>query len=284
MIIKRIVKAKKSKIIFSGIFGVILGLVLGLFPFFAHSGNIDTNNQGYHWAWNDVIGWINFRANDTVEVLNGELRGWAGSNIGPIVLNCATTPNGDVCAQSNFRVVNNAGALSGWAWNDVIGWIRFRGANYGVTIEPSGNGQDSFFKGWAWNDIIGWISFHCENNNLCATFPTYKIQTPAGNSAISGSLESNVFDTGVDDPVYNYIMWQGKAKTNTTVELQVASSDSPNGPWNFSAPVAAAVGRKVPIGSAHQNHRYIKYKVTITANNWSAESPIIEDVIINYSP
>ncbi len=44
--------------------------------------------------------------------------------------------------------------LSGYAWSSNIGWINFRGNNYGVTIYPSG-----FFSGYAWSSNIGWINF-----------------------------------------------------------------------------------------------------------------------------
>ena len=207
------------------------------------AGNIDTQGLSYHWAWNDIIGWINFKANSSVEVRVNELRGWAMSNMGAIVFNCQTSPVGDICSGSDFKVVNNSGVLSGWAWNDVIGWISFGGSNYGVTIQPSGDGINSFFKGWAWNDAVGWLSMHCENQGLCLTFPTYRIQTGIGSQSAGGVLESNVFDTGSSDPSYNYILWRGIPKTGGSVQFQVASSDSVNGPWNFDLSVTAAVGQ-----------------------------------------
>lgn len=44
--------------------------------------------------------------------------------------------------------------LSGYAWSSNIGWISFRGGNYGVRISPEG-----LFSGYAWSSNIGWINF-----------------------------------------------------------------------------------------------------------------------------
>ena len=266
------------------------------------SHNIDTNDDGYHWAWNDLIGWINFHDNETIELRASELRGWADSQIGEIVLNCATTPIGDICDDSNgnFRVNNSLGELSGWAWNDTIGWISFDcnnidacgSAPYKVSIKPAANGENSFFEGWAWSEIIGWISFHCENDHDpdqagiqgACNFSTYKIQTSAGSKSSSGSLISNVIDTGVDKPHYNYIIWQGEIKTGTSVSLQTATDVEGDGPWDFNLATKVIPGKRVSIPDGQQGKRYIKYQINLESDNWLEKTPIIRDIIINWSP
>ena len=260
-------------------------LIAPAYADFSGNHNIDTQNAGYHWTWNDVIGWIDFHANQTVEVRATELRGWAQSaSIGPIVFNCLTSPNGDICSQSDFKVSNNQGVLSGWAWNDAVGWISLSGTNYGVTIDPSGDGINSFFNGWAWSEVVGWISFSCGNQGLCGTFPTYRIQTGAGSQTSSGYLESNIFDTGGADPAYNYMMWRGIPKTGSLVQLQLASSDSSSGPWSFDSPLSLPPDIKAPVADNHQGNRYFKYKVSFSVEGWGGESSVVEDVIINYAP
>jgi|AP45_3_1055517.scaffolds.fasta_scaffold06022_5 hypothetical protein len=266
------------------------------------SHNIDTNNQDYHWAWNDLMGWINFHSNETIEVRASELRGWADSQIGEIILNCATTPIGDICDDSNgnFKVNNSQGELSGWAWNDTIGWISFdcndigacSSSPYSVSIEPAGDGENSFFRGWAWSEIIGWISFHCENDHDpdlagvqgACNFSTYKIQTSAGSKSRSGSLTSNVIDTGVTKPHYNYIIWQGEIKTDTLVSVQTATADVETGPWNFNLATQTNPGQQIKIPDDQQGKRYIKYLINLESDNWLEKTPIIRDIIINWSP
>ncbi len=135
----------------------------------------------YRYAWSENIGWIDFYSTGTVEVGDTQLKGFAqAETVGYIALDCGTTPNGNICATSNFKVSNDGnGVLSGWAWNDVVGWISFNcsdqgvcgTSNYKVTIDLNG-----FFTGWAWSENIGWISFNCADVPVCAT-SNYKVKT-----------------------------------------------------------------------------------------------------------
>lgn len=170
---------------------------------------------GEHWAWSDVVGWIDFCGESNgacglnVEVTTSAIRGYASAPaIGQIALNCDSTPNGYICGQSNFKISNGAnGQLAGWAWSDAVGWISFCGTkdpdgpgpltgsgsvpqgqswacpttapDYFVYINPMGD-----FRGWAWNEVIGWISFNCDNigiGNTCLTGGSgasdYKVRT-----------------------------------------------------------------------------------------------------------
>jgi hypothetical protein len=57
--------------------------------------------------------------------------------------------------------------LSGYAWSDNIGWISFKGTNYGVSFTQStGN-----MSGYAWSDNIGWISFNASDVAGCPAAP-----------------------------------------------------------------------------------------------------------------
>src|SRR3989338_2782024 len=82
-------------------------------------------------------------------------------------------PNGDA-----------QGILSGYAWNDTIGWISLNcdesahggsnlcsTSNYKVQIDSNGS-----FSGYAWNDVAGWISFNCSNNASCDS-SNFKVNT-----------------------------------------------------------------------------------------------------------
>ena len=76
--------------------------------------------EGEHWAWNDIIGWIDFYSTGNVEVTDYKIKGYASSSVGYIVLDCETSPNGNICSNSDFKVKNDcSGELSGFAWNDV---------------------------------------------------------------------------------------------------------------------------------------------------------------------
>jgi hypothetical protein len=223
----------------------------------------------YRYAWNDVVGWFDFRATNTVFV-GSTITGYARSTqVGDLALDCATTPNGNICNSSTFNVAQDAnGILDGYGWNDTLGWISFNcsnsnncataapcpttnpsctganGVDYNVRIDGAGN-----FFGWAWNDVVGWVSFNCDHSqdtvpgiNYCATGGNgtsvdYSVKT--GGSQVSwAELSSIAFDTErALGAGFNTIMWQGSMPTDTIVKFQIAGSDSDTqGPWDFVGP------------------------------------------------
>lgn len=217
-------------------------------------------NSTYKWAWNDVMGWIDFRGNppDDVNVVDDRLKNYGffySDATSYIALDCQTTPNDNICATSNFFVSNdNQGNLAGWAWNDDFGWISFCGntsggstwngstwvcpasPTYQVTIDD----DDGYFHGWAWNDVLGWISFNCNNSGIGNTCPTsnYKVKTtwnPGEGGTTSGWLESSTYDTGFPGGVVlNSIMWLGISGAGgvNIVKFQVATANCSNGSTN----------------------------------------------------
>lgn len=203
----------------------------------------------------------------------------------------------------NYQVLNDgSGNLSGWAWNDAIGWISFCGGksttncpgttNYETTIDSGGN-----FQGWAWNDNVGWISFNCDNNSSCGT-SNYSVVTtwipPTGTTFIS-TLDSPTFDTGdTTGAQFNSILWQGTSAASSTVQFQLAASNSSSGPWTFTGPdgtgntyyTPTAPGVSAPFNyyGATNNFtgEFFRYRVTITSG--AGVSAKVNDVIVNWSP
>jgi type II secretory pathway component PulJ len=153
---------------------------------------IDQTNR---WAWNgNGLGWIDFNPPDgNVRVLSGggDFYGYAkAANAGYFSLNCLT-PN--ECTYPYKVSAAQNGDLSGFAWNDVFGWVSFNCANDhdpatpGVQPFCAANGgydykvtvdwQSGEFSGWAWMPTFGWISFNCNNSgigNTCGT-SNYKV-------------------------------------------------------------------------------------------------------------
>ncbi|MDP3015140.1 MAG: hypothetical protein Q8N28_01880 [bacterium] len=268
--------------------------------FIIHTANAATNisaTTAEHYAWNDTIGWIDFYSTGNVNVLSAQLNGYATSSVGFIALDCATSPNGNICATSNFKVSNDgSGNFTGWAYNDAIGWISFDSGTatssypYQVTI----NNSTGDFSGWAWNDIVGWISFNCLQPDICAT-SNYKVKTSWTTTPETATLTSSIFDTGVSTGVaINTIMWQGSQPTGTGVKFQIASdATSTPATWNYRGPDGSDTTHYQPTGdnvqsqinlAYHNNHRYFRYKIFLTSNSGQTLSPRVDDVIINWSP
>ncbi|MFH1780667.1 MAG: hypothetical protein ABH841_01550 [Candidatus Nealsonbacteria bacterium] len=143
----------------------LLFIILIFFGFwigsFVEAGS-NENISGY--AWSENIGWINFSGSNYGVNINsdGVFSGYAWSeNIGWIDFGQGT------------QVDLDTGEVSGWAralsygggWD---GWIKMRGADYGVSI----NTISKEFSGYAWSDmIIGWISFKGVNYGVKTIFP-----------------------------------------------------------------------------------------------------------------
>lgn len=286
-------KFKKNTVwIFSIVF------LLSVFYFILITVFAATNiNSTYRYAWNDVIGWVDFYTTNNVNVSSTQLTGYASSSIGFIALDCATSPNGNVCGTSDFKVLRDGdGNLSGYGWNDNFGWLSFSGTTtqsqaYGVSVSPS---TGDFF-GWAWNENVGWFSFNCSDSGAGGCIPAdYKVKTSFISTSTSGWLESSTFDTWVlGGAAMNTIMWQGTQPSGTSVKFQIASSNSVAGPWNYKGPDGSATTYYAPTGAGipaqinmayHNNQRYFRYKIFLYSNPGKTQSPNVTDVIINWSP
>ncbi|MBU6500673.1 MAG: hypothetical protein KGJ89_03580 [Patescibacteria group bacterium] len=288
-------------ILFIAVCGVFLRL-----PAANASTNISATTTD-HWAWSDVIGWIDFYNTLTVTVSSTALSGYASSSAGDISLDCATTRGGNICSPSNgnYYVSNdNSGNLAGWGWNDTYGWVSFCGGQ-GTANCPGavsyltyilGNGK---FEGWAWNDIVGWLSFNCNNYSDCdtnASTTQYRVTTSWQPSSTIGTLDSSTFDTGVNAGAQlNSVMWNGPTPPGgTSVKFQFASSNSSSGPWTTyigtdgtSNTYYTPSGPNVPVRlsyTLHNNYRYFRYRVSLFSNSSSTLTPEVDDIIINWSP
>ncbi len=222
----------------------------------------------YRYGWSDVTGWIDFLTYNNITLgANATTTGYASSSIGAIALDCATSPNGDICPSALFGVMQDgSGNLSGFGWNDVAGWVSFNcasenpplgncsdqpgGVDHKVTVDP----VSGFLKGWAWSDSIGWISLNCDhsdpsdplfisdpaNANTCpAGAPrngvglasNYAVKTGASTVSVA-ELTSMIFDTGSPHGVaLNTLTWLGDPALGTRVSFQIASGNTATGAW-----------------------------------------------------
>ncbi len=270
-----------------------------LFPSGAHASTNISSSTTQHWAWNDLIGWIDFYNTNSAVVNYAKIAGYASSSAGDISFDCATTRAGDICSRSSYHVLNDGlGHLSGWAWNDEYGWISFdchnvtssdcNTSNYEVTIDSA----TGIFSNYAWNDLLGWISF----NSLSNGCGSYCVITSWITTSTSGFLDSTTFDTGAasgSQPQLNSIIWHGSMPGGTAVKFQFATSNASSGPWTFvgsdgttnSYYNTVAPSSSMILGySAHPNARYLRYRATLVSDIAQTVSPRIDDVIINWSP
>jgi hypothetical protein len=319
-------------------FVFIIGIIITGFIFQSVLAATNINSAtNEHFAWDDVSGWIDFYATDNINVEGSRLIGYASSTIGELSLDCATSPIGNICSSSNYGVCNGltathntdgscsdadaTGWLSGYAWNDTLGWVSFSCQNtdpgcgtpgspgyWGVTVDA----QSGTFAGYAWSDIGGWMSFNCANNSSCSS-SDFKVGSGWRATSSIAMLDSAVIDTqSVGGATLNSIMWKGAQNANGTsqttyIDFQIAVSNSAEGPWNFvgpsgtsldyySAPCTAGyrgginTGGSAPIDTPIcidptqvYNMRYLKYRVRLRSNLIQTDTPRVDDIILNWS-
>lgn len=274
-----------------------------------------SSSTGERFAWNDVSGWWDFFAHNgtaNAVIVDGlKVKGSASSSVGYVSLDCETSPNGNICGTSDYGICNGpgphsticpngdgSGVLTGYAWNDQIGWISFNCSNTGTcgtsNYKAQINTSSGIFSGWAWNDIVGWISFNCANNGSCGS-SSYEVKTSWANNPKTGVLESVILDTQVDGgAVLNSIIWQGSLPAGTCVKFQLALSNASSGPWNYEGPTGTVSyygdspscvsgGTPIPVNLTIGSYRYFRYKIFLESNNAQTLSPNVEDVILNWS-
>ncbi len=320
---------KLVKIIFWALVIVVILLTAVLFLAggnrAAAATNISSTTPSYY-AWNDADGWLNFYGSQTVTVYGTRVTGYATSSIGDLSLDCSTTRNGNICGVSNYGICNGtsathntdgscsgadaSGNLSGYAWNDTVGWVSFCGGNntsqcpgvvkYGVTVDANGN-----FNGYAWNDDVGWVSFNCANTSSCGT-ANYLVSTSWRSTSTVGYLTSYIIDAGAPATL-NSIVWQGSCGlAGTNLGFQIAASNSTSGPWNYLGPSGTnadwygapcsqsqtggisascpAPGTPICVNPTFfNNFRYFRYQVMLQSNLLQDSTPKVNNIILNFS-
>ena len=277
--------------------------------------NITQNPPADHWAWNDIVGWIDFcgGTSGVVNVTSTGLTGYATSSsridiaddeggavafdsFGAIALDCGITNPTDSnhCGTVNYGVKNNtSGVLSGWAWmgggpgavESSYGWVSFNCSNtnscsfapYQVTIDP----VTGDFHGFAWNDIIGWIAFN--SADLSGTTQSFKVNTSwrpqPGDPVID--LKANASD--VLTIPYNssvILTWNSQNIDSCTV----SQSSPPNACWNLTAsPVATATQNFVAGTKCSNLVQTITFQLDCTPNSPPPPS-VFDFVTVNVSP
>lgn len=281
--------------------GLLIGVacLVGSAAVLVQTVSADTNISSLeheHFAWNDIVGWMDFYSTGTVGVGAHRITGYASSTAGDISLDCATTRAGDICGISDYNVSNDgAGNLSGYGWNDNIGWISFDCNNHGgcgvsnyrVYVDSQG-----IFQNFAWNDVVGWISFNCANTGGCAV-SDYKVTTSWSATSTQGILDSTTFDTGSEGGAQlNSLYWDGALPADTEVKFQIATSNASSGPWSFIGPDGTdqsfyitnpGVSMKLDY-SLHNNQRYFRYRAVLISNATQTQSPQVNEIRINWSP
>ncbi len=104
-----------------------------------------------------------------------------------------------------------------------------------------------------------------------------------------GILTSSIFDSGASSS-FNRIEFSGQTPENTEIGFQTTTSDSSDGPWEFTGPNGTSLDTdlyKNPEGEGlffgKNTGRFFRYKAFLKSFT-GENTPILEDVTVNYSP
>lgn len=103
---------------------------------------------------------------------------------------------------------------------------------------------------------------------------------------LEGYFDSEIFDTGVDNPYYYVVRWMEDVPGITNIKFQLRSSDlSDMSDANFIGPDGTANtffenpdGEEIPMSLSEK--RYIQYRAVLESG--TADTPVLTDVVIHY--
>lgn len=265
------------------------------------------NLAGY--AWNDQIGWVSFCGDK-----NGGSTYSAGNwtcNYGAldattryqvVIKDCDSDISGPgvgyedvICGGDNATTPKKYDRVfTGYAWNDSVGWISFNCSDYSCSGFSANNRVTTYW---------GAPSTPSNGSLTSNTFDT----CPSG----AASCASGV--------AYNSILWKGSLNgAGNSVKFQLATSSCSNGAtnaptcnsggWNtgtcavapcadgyFLGPDGTTTTYYPSSGSSnpgqpvalttlyHNNKRYYRYRVSLGKSATNTLSPVVKDVIVNWS-
>jgi hypothetical protein len=104
------------------------------------------------------------------------------------------------------------------------------------------------------------------------------------NFVTSGKFESATLDSG-SNVGFNFLTWTETVPAGTDIQFQIATSNT-DGPWtNFVGPDGSGgsfydSAGAIPLNSV--SARYFRFKATLSGDG--NDTPILEDITVNYSP
>jgi len=116
--------------------------------------------EGHNMIWGENVGWVNLKtAHTDLKIGSNILAGWVWlENCGWVCLGEGHPLDGERYSNRSgfdWGVNNNGkGKLSGFAWSEVTGWIKFQTSHSRVYLDKSGQ-----LYGYAWGENVGWMHF-----------------------------------------------------------------------------------------------------------------------------
>ncbi|MDO8635350.1 MAG: LamG-like jellyroll fold domain-containing protein, partial [Dehalococcoidia bacterium] len=123
-----------------------------------------------------------------------------------------------------------------------------------------------------------WITTEYNNQNSPSTF--YSLGPEVGNYVPSGTVASQVHDSGSNGAIWTELLWTETLQASTDITFEVRASDSVF-LKDAATPSWRAVGGTSPVVSGLPSGRYQQWRATLTSTD-SANTPTLSEVTVYY--
>jgi len=97
----------------------------------------------------------------------------------------------------------------------------------------------------------------------------------------SGTIASQVLDTGISGATWNALFWDETAPASTSITFEVRASNTSFLPDSGEPPSWVSVGGTSPVTSGLPSGRYLQWRATLTTSDIS-KTPTLHEVTIDY--
>jgi predicted ribosomally synthesized peptide with SipW-like signal peptide len=182
-------------------------------------------------------------------------------------------------------------STSAYQWNT---WMTVKFRRYGSTLEfelydSSGSLAESISTSNALYSsfdrfvVHGGFEFYTDDirvRKYTSAEPTTSVGSEQGMYVSSGTIASQVLDTGVAGAKWDALFWGETLPSNTDITFEVRASNT-SFAKNATTPSWTFVGGTSPVTSGLPSGRYLQWRATLTTSDTS-QTPTLHDVTIDY--
>jgi hypothetical protein len=170
---------------------------------------------------------------------------------------------------------------SAYEWNT---WMTVKFRRYGSTLEfelydssgslaESISTSNSLYSSFDRFVVHGGWEFYTDDIRV-------RKYTPQSAYVSSGTIASQVFDTGIAGAKWDALFWNETLPSSTDITFEVRASDT-SFAKNATTPSWTFVGGTSPVTSGLTSGRYLQWRATLTTSDTS-KTPTLQEVTIDY--
>jgi predicted ribosomally synthesized peptide with SipW-like signal peptide len=111
--------------------------------------------------------------------------------------------------------------------------------------------------------------------------PTTSVGSEEGMYVSTGTIASQVLDTGISGATWNALFWDETTPASTNITFEVRASNTSFLPDSGEPPSWVSVGGTSPVTSGLPSGRYMQWRATLTTSDTS-KTPTLHEVTIDY--